>query len=68
MIKILKDKAQSRRIQRRLPKLIWDFDLVWEAEIYSPTSGKFGLTPMKRLTGDTIDISEWMEFEFHDLF
>ena len=41
--------------------------MVWEAEIYSLTSGKDGLPALERLTRDTIDISEWLEFEFYDL-
>ena len=40
MVKIIKDKAKRRIIRRRLKKHVWDFDLVWEAEIYSRTSGK----------------------------
>ena len=67
MIKILKNKANSRRLRRRAPKLIWYFGLVWEAEIYSCTYEKYGRTPMEILTGDTIDISEWTEFEFYGL-
>ena len=41
--------------------------MVWEAEIYSHTEGKDGHSTLERLTGDTIDISEWLEFEFYDL-
>ena len=41
--------------------------MVWEAGIYSCTVGKDGLPYLERLTGDMIDISEWMEFEFYDL-
>ena len=68
MIKILKDKAKRRRIWRGVPKRIWDFGLVWEAGIYSCTARKYGQTPMEILTGGTIDISEWMESEFYDLW
>ena len=64
MIKIIKDKDKHIIMRRRLPKHIWDFGLVWEAEIYLHTAGKYGQTPMKILTGDTIDISEWTVFEF----
>ena len=41
--------------------------MVWEAEIYSHTAGKDGNPDLERLTGDKIDIYEWMEFEFYDL-
>ena len=59
MIKILKRKAKCRRIRMRVPKDVWDFGLVWEADIYSCTSVKDGRNPMERLTEDTINISEW---------
>ena len=36
-------------------------------EIYSYTAGKYGRSALERLTGDTIDISEWLEIEFSDL-
>ena len=42
MIKIFKGKAKRRRIRRRVPKRIWGFGLVWEAEIYSLMAGKYG--------------------------
>ena len=67
MIKILKNKAKCRRIQRRVPKFVFDLGQVWEAKIYSRTAGKDGRTHMQILTGDTINKSEWMEFEFYDL-
>ena len=60
MIKIFKNKARNRMIKRRILKCIWDFGLVWEAEIYSRMAGKDDQPPMERLTGDTIKISEWM--------
>ena len=41
--------------------------MVWEAEIYSRTARKDGRPALERLIGDTIDISEWLEFEFYDL-
>ena len=41
--------------------------MVWEVDIYSLNAGKDGRPALERLTGDTIDISEWMEFEFYDL-
>ena len=66
-IGIIKGKAKRRRIRRNIPKRVWDFGIVWEAEIYCRTAGKDGRTALERITGDTIDISEWIEFEFYDL-
>lgn len=67
MIGIIKGKAKRRRIRRNVPQRVWDFGLVWESEIYSRTASKDGRTPFERITGDTIDISEWLEFEFYDI-
>ena len=47
--------------------MVWYFGMVWEAEIYSCTACKDGFPALERLTGYTIDISEWLEFEFYDL-
>ena len=33
-IKIIKGKANIRRVQRNIPKKVWDFGMVWEADIY----------------------------------
>ena len=54
-------------MRRNAPKCIWDFGLVWECEIYSRTANKDGRPGLERITGDTVDISEWIEFEFYDL-
>ena len=67
VIKIIKGRFNRRRVQRNIPKRVWDFVMVWEAEIYSRTEGKDGGLSLERLTGDTIDISEWLEFDFYDL-
>ena len=50
------------------PKRVWDFGMVYESEILSRISrGHDGRTGMERITGDTVDISEWTDFEFYDL-
>ena len=67
VIKIIKVKANRIIVHSNIPKRFWDFGMVWEAEIYSHTLVKDGRPDLERLTGDTIDISEWLEFEFYDL-
>ena len=50
------------------PKRVWNFGMVYESEILSRISqGNDGRTGMERITGDTVDISEWTDFEFYDL-
>ena len=41
--------------------------MVWEAQIYTHTAEKDGCPALEQLTGDMIDISEWLEFEFYDM-
>ncbi len=66
-IGIIKSKHHNRMVRRKVPKIFWDFGVIWEAEIYSRTAGLDGRTPLERITGDTIDISEWVDFEFYDI-
>ena len=66
-IKIIKVKVNRRIFQRNIHKRVWDFGMVWEGDIYSRTAGKDGRPALERLTGDMIDIYEWLEFEFYDL-
>ena len=55
-------------IKRRAPKRVWDFGTVYESENLSGISrGHDGITGTKRITGDTVDISEWTDFQFYDL-
>ena len=67
VIKIIKGKSNRRIFQRNIPKKVWDFGVVWEAEIYYRTAGKNECPALERFTVDIIDISEYMEFEFYDL-
>ena len=67
-IRELKRRWKRRMIKRRAPKRVWDFGMVYEAEILSRISrGHDQRTGLERLTGDTCDISEWIDFEFYDL-
>ena len=61
-------KCKNRMAQLQVPRRLWDYGLVWEAEILSRTaSGPDGRTGVGRITGDSVDISEWMDFSFYDL-
>ena len=42
VIKIIKEKYNRRRFHINIPKRVWDFGMVWEAEMYSCTAGKDG--------------------------
>ena len=67
-IRELKRRWKRRIIKRRVPKRVWDFGIVWEAEIISRICrNAHTSTGIERITGDTPDISKWLDFEFYDL-
>ena len=67
-VREMKRRWKQRIIRRRAPKHVWDFGLVWESEIQSRMCrNNTTCSGMERITGDTPDISEWLEFEFYDL-
>ena len=55
---------------KRVPKRIWDYGLKWVSEVRVRTSSDAmdlkGWTPLERITGDTVDISEYLDFGFYD--
>ena len=67
IIGVIMKKAKARRVRRRIPNKVWDYQIVWECQIYSRTCHNGKDTGLERLTGDTVDISEWIDFEFYDL-
>ena len=64
----LKRKWNSLMKRKKIPKRLWDFGLQWIAEIMSRTArGVDGRTGYEIVTGETPDISCWLDFEFFDL-
>ena len=57
VIKIMKVKANRRRVQINLSNRIWDFGMVWEYNTYYRTADKYGCSSLEHLRCDTIDIS-----------
>ena len=67
-IGLLATRWKQRMIKRKLPSRLWDFGLMCESEILSHTArGKDHRTGHEEVTSETPDISEWLDFEFHDL-
>ena len=56
VIKIIKGRFKRRRVQRNIPKRVWDIGMVWEADIYYRAAGKYGHPDLERSTGDTTEI------------
>ena len=66
-IRELKKRWKHRMATKRIPRRLWDYGLVYESEIMSRTArGDDKRTGIERITGDTPDISEWLDFDFYD--
>ena len=64
-ISVLRD--EEALVDKRIPIEFWDFALVWIGETMSRTwDPKLGRTGIEQITGETPDISEWLEFGFYD--
>ena len=64
----LKKCWRNRMLKRKVPKRLWDYGLVYEASILNfVPRGNNVRSGMEMVTGQTVDISEWIDFEFYDL-
>ena len=67
-IGLLKQRWRQRMQDRKIPTRLWDYGLVYEAGLLSRVArGHDGRSGIERLTGETPDISEWIDFEFFDM-
>ena len=54
--------------KKRVPKRLWDFGLVVESKILTRMARRQDLrTGYEEVTGQTADISAWLDFGFYDL-
>jgi hypothetical protein len=70
VIREIKKRWFRQMVKRKVPKRLWDYGIVWACEIMSLTSNSSfsldGRTPMEQVTGETPDISEYLDFGFYD--
>ena len=57
--------------QKRVPKVFWDYGMRWVSETMSRThlrrhKADGGGVPLQNIVGETIDISEYIDFGFYD--
>lgn len=65
-IGLLKKRWRQRIVKNNVPTRLWDYALIYDAEILSRTVTKHGeRTGYEKITGDTPDISEWCDFAFY---
>ena len=69
-IRELKKRWYRVMMKMNVPKRLWDFGLVWVSETgnLSVSSSKYakGRTSLEYITGETPDISEYLDFIFYD--
>ena len=64
----LKKRWRRRRAKKDASHRLWDYGMVYETELMNRYArGPDGRTGFEEVTGNTPDISEWCDFEFHDL-
>jgi hypothetical protein len=63
----LKKRWRSRMLKKKVPTQLWDYGLVYESSILNRIPrGSQQRTGLEMVTGQTPDISEWIDFEFYD--
>ena len=69
-IREIKKRWYRVMIKKQVPKRLWDFGLVWICETANLTVSSShyanGRTALEYITGDTPDISEYIDFGFYD--
>ena len=70
VIREVKRRWFRQMTKKRVPKRLWDYGIVWICEVMSLTANSNfaleGRTPLEQLTGETPDISEYLDFSFYD--
>ena len=70
VIRELRRKWFRIMIRQRVPKEIWDYGIRWVSETmsltYSSAGSLEGSIPLTAVTGETSDISEYLDFGFYD--
>lgn len=69
-IRDLKMKWYRLQHRKNIPTRLWDYGMTWLCEISNVTANysrySNGRTPLEIITGETPDISEYMDFGFYD--
>jgi Reverse transcriptase (RNA-dependent DNA polymerase) len=70
VIREIRKKWLRIMVRKRVPQRLWDYGLRWVCEIQNRTSntarGLNGRCPLERVTGESVDISEYLDFGFYE--
>jgi hypothetical protein len=65
-IREVKTKWKTRMRENQVPARLWDYGLVYIAEVQSLLARGADQRPgIEKVKGQTIDISEWLDFDFY---
>jgi hypothetical protein len=66
-IGLLAKQWRNRMATKKVPSRLWDYGIVYDSEILSRTCSVEGArTGYEHVTGETPDVSEWLDFSFYD--
>ena len=66
-IREVKTKWKTRMRENQVPARLWDYGLVYIAEVQSLLARGTDQRPgIEKVMGQTVDISEWLDFDFYD--
>ena len=70
VIREIRRKWYRTMVRKRVPRQLWDYGMSWTSEIMSVTHSAAGdiggCIPLTYFTGESIDISEYLDFGFYD--
>ena len=67
-IGILRQRWRLKKAERNIPSRLWDYGMVYEGEVLSRISRGITERPgLEEITGETVDLSEWLDFSFYDI-
>ena len=57
-------------VKKNVPRRLWDYGLRWVCEVQNRTANSArdlgGRCPLEKVTGKSVDISEYLDFGFYD--
>jgi hypothetical protein len=70
VVREIRKKWYRVMFKKRVPQIYWDYGMRWVCEIQSRTHLRAhrinGGVPLQGITGDTVDIANYLEFGFYD--
>lgn len=70
VIREIRKKWFRIMVKKKVPERLWDYGFRWVCEIQNRTSntarGLNGRCPLEKITGESVDITEYLDFGFYD--